>query len=158
MTTNLDNILEIANQKFGFEVVVQTEESNRLRIVGRIRSDNAGRNLGNWLLVIDRLLEADRTGKWSVDISKHYFKKGKGQPVVFGWRLIFQGEKIAQHYADIVNLISTAPQTARTEVTEMPMPGSSAHRNTTAGGRRGAGLTDHTAVGPLAAARKSAGG
>ena len=157
MTTRND-IYHALFQKCGFEVVVETEEPNRLRIVGRIRQGADGRNMGNWQLVMHRLLSAAFHRPWTIDISKHFFMRTEESPLVFGWRIILQSENVAQHYADVLNLIHTAPSTARTEVMEMPMPGSSAHRNTTAGGKRGAGTIGSVPVGPLAAAQKNAGG
>lgn len=157
MTTSKD-IHSVLQQKVGYEVVTNTEKVDQLRVVGRIHTDRDGRNMNNWILVMDRLFEAAYDRPWAIDLSKHYFKRGKGQPVVFGWRIIFQAANIAEHYADIVNLIHTAPVTARTEVTEMPMPGSMAHRNNTSGGRRGAGPAGSIAVGPAAVAQKNAGG
>jgi hypothetical protein len=157
MTTTND-LYQILLQKVGYEVVVPTEEPGRLRLMGRIPADKEERNMGNWKLVMDRVLEAAFDRPWTVDISKNYFKKGKGQPVVFAWRIIFAHADIAQHYADIVNIIRTAPSSARTEVTEMPLPGSSVHRNSTAGGKRGAGVSGSIPVGPLAAQQKNMGG
>ena len=145
-------------QKCGYEVVQNTEKDTQLRIIGRIVADKDGRNMNNWILVIDRLLEAGFDRPWTIDICKHYFKRGKGQPVIFGWRIILQADTVAVNYADIVNLIHTAPNTARTEVTEMPLVGSSIHRNSTAGGKRGAGPMGSVPVGPAAAFQKNMGG
>jgi len=157
MTTRND-IYQALFQKCGYEMVIETEEPNRLRIMGRIRLGNDGRNMGNWQLVMHRLLKAAFRRPWTIDISKDFFIKTEDSPLVFGWRIILQGENVAQYFADVVNIIQTAPATARTEVTEMPMPGSKAHRNSTAGGARGAGASGSVPVGPLAVAQKNAGG
>jgi hypothetical protein len=159
MTTTFKDIHAALTQKCGYEVVMNTEKPQQLRIIGRIVEDKEGRKINNWLLIIDRLLEAAFDNRpWTIDICKHYFKRGKGQPLIFGWRIILQAEKVAEHYADIVNLIKTAPTSARAEVTEMPLVGSSIHRNSTAGGKRGAGPMGTIPVGPAAALQKNLGG
>lgn len=157
MTTSKD-IHEALAQKCGYEVVQNTEKDGQLRVIGRIVEDKDGRKMNNWILVINRLLEAGFERPWTIDICKHYFKRGKGQPVIFGWRIILQADKVADHYADVVNLIRTAPTSARAEVTEMPLVGSSVHRNSTAGGKRGAGPMGSVPVGPMAVSQKNMGG
>jgi hypothetical protein len=158
MTTTARDIHVALAQKCGYEVVQNTEKDQQLRIIGRIVEDRDGRKMNNWILVIDRLLEAGFARPWTIDICKHYFKRSKSSPVIFGWRIILQAEIVSEHYADIVNLIKTAPTSARAEVTEMPLVGSSIHRNSTAGGKRGAGPMGTIPVGPAAAAQKNMGG
>jgi hypothetical protein len=158
MTTTAKDIHDAFGQKFSYQVVTSKEKPDQLRIVGRILPDKDGRNVNNYLLVAHRLLKAAFKRPWDVDISKWYFMKSEDAPMVFGFRFIFQADKLDQHYADIVNLIKTAPATARAEVTEMPLVGSSIHRNSTAGGRRGAGPMGTVPVGPAAAYSKNMGG
>lgn len=158
MTTSVTDIHLALRQKVNFEVVANTEAPDRLRIMGRIPQDRDGRNLNNWILVMDRLLDAMETRPWTVDLSKNYFKKAPKSRIVFAWRLIFQSDGLASHYADIVNLIKTAPSTARAEITSMPLYGSNAGRNDTAGGKRGAGPAGTVAVGPMAVMQKNMGG
>ena len=107
------------------------------------------------MCIRDSLIAASDSGRpWSVDISKwHFLRNAK---VVFAWRLIFQAEDIEKQYADILNIIRTAPNAKMPEPAEVRLYGRG--NNDTAGGKRGAGPTDTVAVGPLAVLRKGLGG
>ena len=142
-------------KRVGYEVVSQNEAPNQLRVFGRIPEDSLGLNGNNWKIVKYRLLKAMTDRPWKADISKSYFIKEETQKLVFAWRILLQGENIAQHYADILNIIPTSPS-ARAEVNEIPMPGASS--NDTAGGKRGAGPAGSIRVGPGAFQQKRMGG
>lgn len=155
MATPADHLFAALRRKVGFEVVSQAETPNQLRILGRIPTDRLGLNEGNWKIVKYRLLKAMEQRPWKVDLSKSYFIKKETDKMVFAWRILLQGEDIAQHYADVINIIQSSPP-ARAEVMEIPLVGNS--RNDTAGGKRGAGPAGTVPVGPLAVAQKARGG
>jgi hypothetical protein len=155
MPTAANALFAALRKKVSFEVVSQTETPNQLRILGRIPTDRLGLNEGNWKIVKYRLLIAMEERPWKVDLSKSYFIKTETKKMVFAWRILLQGENIAQHYADIISVISTSPS-ARAEVMEIPLVGNS--RNDTTGGRRGAGPVGSVAVGPFALQQRTRGG
>jgi hypothetical protein len=146
-------------KKAGFEVVSHNDANpNQLRILGRVPEDRGGLNMNNWKILMYRLYLAMEGQPWKVDFSKSYFIKAESKKLVFAWRVILQGEGLTQHYADIVNLITTSPISAPTVVTEMPLVGVSADRNSTEGGKRGAGVFGKVLTGPLAVNAKNMGG
>jgi hypothetical protein len=155
---DVSELFKMMQRKCGFELVNHAlMPPTRLRMLGRVPVDQAGMNMGNWKVLMDRLLTAVEQGRpWSVDISKSYFKKG-GR-LVYAWRLIFQAEAIEQQLADIINLTKTSPGSARPEPLEVRLYGVEENRNSTAGGKRGAGPLGSVMVGPMAVARKNMGG
>jgi hypothetical protein len=155
MSTPADKLFLALRKKVGFEVVSQAESPNQLRILGRIPGDRLGSNEGNWKIVKWRLLKAMESRPWKVDLSKSYFIKKETDKMVFAWRILLQGEDIAQHYADVISIIESSPQ-SRAEVMEIPLLGNS--RNDTAGGKRGAGPAGMVPVGPMAVQNKMRGG
>ena len=156
MTTTASHVFTALRKRVGFEVVSKSETPNQLRILGRIPEDSMGLNGNNWKIVKYRLLMAMEDRPWKVDLSKSYFIKKETKKLVFAWRVLLQGENIAQHYADIVNIISTSPS-ARVDVMEIPL-GTGEDRNNPAGGRRGAGPMGSVAVGPMSVRQKQMGG
>jgi hypothetical protein len=158
MPTTLSQLFSALRKKVGFEVVSHNESPNQLRILGRIPEDVGGLNGNNWKILKYRLLMAMKDRPWKVDLSKSYFIKEETQKLVFAWRILLQGADVAQHYTDILNLVTSSPKSARVEVTEIPLGGASADRNNTAGGRRGAGPSGSVLVGPMAVRAKSMGG
>jgi hypothetical protein len=150
-------LFQVLRRKAGFEMVTHTVNETRLRVVGRLPLDRQGANMNNWKVLMLRMLSAADHGRpWSVDISKHYFKKaGK---LVYGWRVIFQGPEILKHLADIINVISTSPGAAKPEPEFVTLHGLPPDRNNPAGGKAGAGPTGTVPVGPIAVMRKSMGG
>lgn len=143
--------------KAGFEVVSHTITPTRLRVLGRLPLDRAGMNMGNWVVLVDRLLTASEQGKpWSVDVSKSYFKRqGK---LVYAWRLLIQADEIEKHYGDMISVVKTSPGAARPEPTEVRLYGRAADDNDTSGGKRGAGPAGSVLIGAAAAYRKNMGG
>lgn len=155
--SNITELVRAMNQKAGFELVDHSVSSSQLRLLGRVPLDRAGLNMNNWLLVIRQLLLHSRKAAWKTDISKDYFLLGTTDKVVYAWRIILQGDSIEAHLGAITQLVAAAPPSSRSEVTEMPLPGVSADRNSTVGGRRGAGPVDHVPIGPLAVHAKQMG-
>lgn len=139
--------------KAGFEVVSETPNPGQLRVVGRV--PNA--RMSAWLLVINKLLSAADSAPWNVDISKQYFNRnGK---TLYGWRLIFQGENIAESYDSIAAIVKSTPA-AKSELTEVTLHAGGQRNSLNRG--KGAQLTESggrgASVGPLAIARARMGG
>lgn len=125
--------------KSKFEVVDHTLEANKLRVIGRIRDDQSGQSMQNWLIIARNLLLAQEKGApWKVDISKQYFLKGPddSKKIVYGHRLIIQATDIANHFDDIVRVVLGSKPAATVEMSAFPLPGASPDRNV---GRNGKG-------------------
>lgn len=153
--SNITELVRALNQRAGFELVEQSLSPSQVRMLGRVPLDRGGLNMNNWLIVIRQLLLHSRKAAWKTDISKDYFLLG--DKVVYAWRLILQADVIDTHLAEITQLINASPPTNRSEVTEMPLPGVTADRNSMAGGRRGAGPVDRVLLGPAAVHAKQMG-
>lgn len=136
MATALD-IAAALKKKSGFDLVSHHPAANQLRMVGRVPSDAMNVNIHNWLSVVHHLLVGQEAAPWKADVSKQYFLKGaKGsQKVIYGWRLILQGEDITSHYEDILRTILDSKPTSAGELTEYPLPGATADRNTGKNGK-----------------------
>lgn len=146
-------------KKAGFEAVSVSEPSpNQIRALGRIPEDVGGMNMGNWKILMYRLYTVMAERAWKVDISKSYFIKEETKKLVFAWRVILQGENLTQHLPEIIQIIQASPVSARAEVTEIPLAGAASNRGKVTGGRRGAGPSSQTLVGPAAAQAKLMGG
>ena len=152
-----DIIIAALRKRAGYEAVSQNETATQLRFLGRLLPDRGGQGADNWKTLMHFLNAAMKERTWTVDISKYFFNKEETGLLVFAWRIIFQGENLAQHYTDIANVIAKAPNAAR-ELTEMPLAGATADRNSTAGGKRGAGAFGKVLVGPMAVHQKNMGG
>jgi len=133
----------------GYETVKPSASEKQIRLLGRLPQNR----MGDWLIFVHHIhvswIEARRSG-WTVDISKLYFPLDKR--VVFGWRVIFQprnhADSMAQHLDDIVRAVGMSPKSSRSDVMSIPLVGSRAGMPQNPNGK-GAGLTDHTPVGPL---------
>jgi hypothetical protein len=152
---NFRDIVHAMHQKAGFELVEHSSSPSQLRLLGRVPLDKESHNINNWLIVIRQLLLESAKAAWKTDISKDYFLMG--DKVVYAWRVILQAEAIDVHMGEIIKVITSAPHSSRSEVTEMPLPGVGANRNSTTGGRRGAGPIDRVATGPLGVQAKQMG-
>jgi hypothetical protein len=84
-----------------------------------------------------------------VDISKQYFLRN--DQVVFGWRLIFQGDLVT-NMADMVQSIINAPR-PRAILEEQALPGVRGDRNSPGASGKGAQGVLKAAVGPMAVAK-----
>lgn len=118
------------HRKAGFEVVSQTAGANQIRVLGRIPQNR----MPGWLPVMLALLLASEQLPWNADISKQYFPRNK--KLRFAWRIILQGDDIAQHLQQIVNIIEKVPM-MRSELSEVPIQRSSHRQSTGAKGARG---------------------
>lgn len=151
----LPELFATLRSKAGFEVVSHTLSPTRLRVLGRLPLDRGGMNMGNWVVLVDRLLAASEQSRpWSVDVSKHYFRRDS--KLVYAWRLLFQADEIEKQYADIISTVKASPGAARPEPTEVRLYGR--QDNDPSGGKRGAGPVGSIAVGPLAVFAKQRGG
>lgn len=107
--------------RLGFEVVKATEQPSKLRVIGRCTKER-------WpflLPVIHGLLVAseDVTTPWTCDVSRVYMLHNSGREVRYAWRLLFQGEGLAEQYTDITRVISQAPKPKQVELTSYRLPG-----------------------------------
>jgi len=135
-------------QKAGIEILEANESPKQLRLIGRLH-----KNFGDhWKLVVHRLLTAEVSLPWKVDVSKKYFLRSS--KVFYGWRLVFQADGLAQHYASILQVVQAAPPPSRVMLEEVPLVGSSPNRNT----RTNVGPVDKVMLGPMALHRKMMGG
>lgn len=155
----VEDLFRAMQRKAGFEAVSVTEPSaGQLRALGRIPEDMGGLNMGNWKILMYQLYTTMAGRPWKVDISKSYFIKQETGKLVFAWRVIFQGENLAQHLPEIISVVNGSPVTARAEITEIPLAGAAANRGKVTGGRRGAGPSGQVLVGPAAIQAKLMGG
>jgi len=152
---NIAELVRAMNQKTGFELVEHTSSPTQLRLLGRVPLDRSGANMNNWLLLTRHVLIQSAKGAWSADISKDYFVRS--DKLVYAWRVIFQSKSIEDSFTEILQVIGGTKESRHNEVTEMPLPGVSADRNSTEGGRRGAGLSGQVPVGPMAVHAKQMG-
>lgn len=139
------------HSKVGLVVRGETKTDNQLRIIARIPREA----MPTWLKVMSALFKESRAALWDIDISKQYFPRDESDDVVFGWRLILQGEKISQHIPSITNVIIEAP-IAVMQLDEVPLVGS-AGRNSMKRGK-GAQHSGKAVVGPMAFAQQREGG
>lgn len=115
-----EDVFLALTQKTGFEVITPSELPNQLRIVGRCHP-----NQWNFFVPVIHVLlntAAAEGSKWTCDISKQYVIRGTR--VLYNYRLIFQGENLRECYGLIIATIRSASRPARSEVTEMLLPGS----------------------------------
>lgn len=146
-------------KKAGFEAVSVSEPvPGQLRVLGRVPEDPGGLNMNNWKILMYRFYTVMRDRPWKADFSKSYFIKEESQKLVFAWRVIFQGENLAQHYSELIQVVASSPISARAEVTEFPLAGAAQNRGAVTGGKRGAGPSGRVLVGPAAAQAKLMGG
>jgi hypothetical protein len=139
-----DELIKALRMRGGYEVVEKTAGANQVRLIGRVPSAL----VKGWLIIVRQILVRSGAAPWSADVSKSYFLRS-GQ-VMFGWRLIFQGQGIEQYLPDIVATVVDSPRPKST-VMEQPLAGASANRNKqTPGSLKGAALTGKSVVGPVA--------
>lgn len=146
---NFAELVRVLKMRGGFDVVNQSVTTNQIRILGRVPKDM----MNAWLVIIHHMLSHSEAASWSVDISKQYFlRNGR---VLFGWRVIFQGEQIEQHLPMICEAISNTPR-PKVIIEEQRLHGASANRNSPRGGKGAQGVLT-AVVGPMAVAQQMAG-
>jgi len=150
-----DDLLRVLRMRSGFEAVNHQESANQLRVLGRVQKQG----VNGWLLVARQLLLASERSDWSLDVSKQYFLRGG--KIMFGWRLILQGNLVAQRYEHVAQVVANAPR-ARAIVEEQLLPGARAgvDRNAPSLENRGKGAQGSlkAVVGPFASAALRRGG
>lgn len=124
-------LLHLLMTKCRLEVVDLNTSANQIRIIGRIPHDDAGQNVQNFLIITKNFLIAAKTSSWNVDISKNYFLKevGESEKVVYGYRLIFQGEDMNQHLPQICSVVDGSKPPSRVQLESFPLHGQTAERN-----------------------------
>lgn len=127
----LKPLLTSFGAKVGYEVVQETVNANQLRLIGRVPEKRAG----DWLDAVSSLI--DRSGEhWSIDISRHYFKRdGK---LVFAWRVIIRAKDLEATVNDIINVLHATPASTRSELKEVPLIGADVRSRNPGPGQRGA--------------------
>jgi hypothetical protein len=99
----MEDLKQALAQKAGFEVVQESSTDRQVRYVGRV----APSKVKQWLWVAEQLLIHSDGAPWSLDLSKLYFLRGG--KLMYGWRLIIQGENVAQYQAALIAAVSKAP-------------------------------------------------
>jgi hypothetical protein len=145
MTVEVRELYNALHRKSGFEVVNEANSEKQIRIIGRVTNNR----MPTWLVVIQRLLIKAEEAPWSIDISKQYFLRGG--KVLFGWRVILQGENIASHLDSIAEVISGAP-VMKMEINEVPIQ-RSAHRTQMIRGRGAQVIGGDAGTPPIVAAK-----
>lgn len=144
-----EDLLHKLQVRGGFETVNHSTTGSQLRVLGRVPKES----MNGWLIVIQRLLAAAERSPWNIDISKQYFLKN--DRVVFGWRLIFQGEEIWNQIEALAQLVWNTPR-PREIIDEQPLPGVRGDRNVPSATGKGAQGVLKAAVGPVAVAQARA--
>lgn len=99
----------------GFETKTVVGAPKQIRLLGRV--PQAG--ITAWLTMLESLLRVSEESKlWGFDASKQYFLRGN--KLLYGWRLIFQGEKLTDALPSVVQLIRSARPSAAMMV-EVPL-------------------------------------
>lgn len=142
------DLIKVLSSKSQFEPVDVQEGANQIRILGRVRQDGTTTPMDNWLLMMNAIATREEQPgcAWKVDISKKYFRRGN--KFIFAWRLIIQGEGVADLLPELISVVGGAPLSSRNEVTEIALLGARGDRNTPTKGK-GAGVTGTIPVGPM---------
>lgn len=87
----------------GFETKTDTVTDRQIRLLGRVQAEG----MATWLVLLESLLRVSGDSKlWTFDVSKQYFLRGN--KLLYGWRLIFQGESLSQVMPEILALVRSA--------------------------------------------------
>lgn len=117
------------SRRTGAELVTENPSVNQIRLTFRVPR---GQGATKWLVLMKQLLRFRRQNTWTIDISKHYFLVDtKGEDMRFGWRVIFQGENMAQ-YDKAISTCFTNIKTPPAQLAEVPLHGNP-NRSPTAG-------------------------
>lgn len=142
---------QMLKMRSGFELVSHTDTPNQVRMLGRVPNNM----MESWKVIMHRLLTESERSSWSVDISKQYFLRHSR--LVYGWRIILQGQDVGSRLPELSEVVSNAPR-AKVIVEEQRLYGASANRNAPRGGKGAQGVLT-AVVGPMAiAAQRSSGG
>lgn len=145
---NLAEFVRLLKMRGGFELVNHNSTVNQVRILGRVPKES----MNSWLVIIHQLLKLSESSSWSADISKQYFlRQGR---VLFGWRVILQGENVEGYMGVLCEAVSNAPR-PKVILEEQRLYGASPDRNAPRGGKGAQGVLT-AVVGPMAIAQQRA--
>lgn len=117
------------SRRTGSVLVTETYNDRQARFVFRVPK---GAGTARWMILMRQLYLFGRTSAWSIDISKHYFLlDGTMDDWRYAWRIIFQGEDLDQHDAEIAHSFRDV-RVAGSQLVEVPLHGSP-NRSPTAG-------------------------
>jgi hypothetical protein len=136
----MEDFKQALAQRAGFEVVQESCTTKQIRYVGRVAASKAKQ----WLRVAEQLLQQSDGAPWSLDLSKLYFLRGG--KLMYGWRLIVQGEDVMQYQAALVAAVTKAP-TVQAQLEEVRLYGRGNNEVMEHGGR-GAQSVLTAVVGP----------
>ena len=136
--------VHLALDNVGFESLQSSDGERQMRRFGRVRPQRQA----VWLGAVEALLRSARDQPWDVDISRQYFLRG--EKLMWGWRVIFQGDQLSQHI-DGINAVVLSARPAVQQLEEVPLS-VSPNRNQVRNGK-GAQPTGSAVVGPMAKAR-----
>lgn len=86
----------------GFETKTVAASDRQIRLLGRVPPEG----MTAWLSTLESLLRvASENTTWTFDASKQYFLRG--DKLLYGWRLIFQGENLTTALDSIIALIQS---------------------------------------------------
>jgi hypothetical protein len=142
----LDELKKIFHQRGGFEVLEAKATETQIRLEGRV-PPNAQRY---FLLVMDSVFDVVESRGWTIDWSRHYFRRkvGVGNKFLYAHRIIFQFQAVESGVVmdALVHAVQNSARPNRVELQEFPLSGAGAHRTATTG--RGAYLADKAPLGP----------
>jgi len=101
--------------RFGVTVVQQNVRPSQIRLLCRVPVEQSR----NWVIFRDHMLAAGDAAAWTYDGSRVDMRHPSGS-LVWGWRLIFQHEKISDFIGELTAVVSSCPR-ARFEVTEQAL-------------------------------------
>lgn len=144
----LKGLYGILGRRYHFEAVNQSVATGQIRFMGRV-ADTA---VADWLVAVHRMLQAEKTHDWGIDISRKYFLRN--DKLFYGWRVIFKAENLPDALAELITVADQAPK-AVTTVEEGLLVGSGSHRRGINARGRGAqnpltAVTGATALAKLA--------
>jgi hypothetical protein len=142
----MESFKEALRQKAGFEPVQENMTSNQIRLVGRV----AINKVGQWLLIMERLLLKAQNAPWHLDLSKQYFLRGNR--ILYGWRVILQADNVAQYADELAQTVLATPVVQR-QLEEVSLHGNT-DRSVLRGGK-GAQPLFTAVVGPALKGRAS---
>lgn len=115
-----EEFLKALQTHLGLEVIDVSDEPTSLR--GIFRKTDASET---WKEAFKRLLFAEPSATWSVDLSKKYFLLG--DKLVFGWRILVTSPDLKADYDELIRLL--IPPRSYEERDEVPIIGQNGPRN-----------------------------
>lgn len=128
MSEPLQKLKAVLLNKAGFQPVQESCTDRQLRFVGRVSPNKTAQ----WLRVMERLLVREHEAPWTIDLSKQYFLRGS--KLLYGWRMILQGEGVEQYFEDVIATVMSAP-TIQSQVEEVRLYGRGNNDASMSGGR-----------------------